>query len=284
MEMLKYTAEAHLGPGVESHFFTISSLAYASPLHTHDFFELFLITSGSAIHLVNGKQEPLTEGMLVFIRPDDCHAYAYDGDSDCSFINICFTQNGMAAAFEFLGEPFGYNRLLQPGSPPMAHMPLLEKEEMVNRLDRIRAMAVDGKAQEMQLRGLLTDLLVRHFWSHQAAPEERMPDWLESLLIQMQREEHFTAGLPRLYELAGRSAGHINRVFKEWMHTTPISYINQLKLGYTKDLLVASQLSITDIAFTAGFNNLSHFHHLFKRAFHMTPLDYRKIRMAAGKP
>ncbi|EFM12516.1 transcriptional regulator, AraC family [Paenibacillus curdlanolyticus YK9] len=284
MGLIKYTAEAHLGPGVESHFFTVSSLAYASPLHTHDFYELFLITTGSAIHLVNGQREPLTEGTLVFIRPDDRHAYDYDGESDCAFINICYTQSGMDAVFGFLGEPFDSSRLLQPGSPPTAHLALLDKEELIHRLDRIRAMSLDGKVQEMQLRGLLTDLLVRYFYSQTIAHEERMPDWLETLLIQMQREEHFIAGLPRLYALAGRSAGHINRVFKEWLHTTPISYINQLKLGYAKNLLVTSSLSITDIAFTAGFNNLSHFHHLFKRAFHMTPLDYRKMRSAVGRP
>ena len=43
-------------------------------IHTHDFYELFLVPKGSAVHAVNGRSQLLTEGSFVLVRPNDVHA------------------------------------------------------------------------------------------------------------------------------------------------------------------------------------------------------------------
>lgn len=45
------------------------------PLHTHDFYEIFLVAEGKAIHEVNGSSQLLSKGSLVYIRPSDTHYY-----------------------------------------------------------------------------------------------------------------------------------------------------------------------------------------------------------------
>ena len=47
------------------------------PLHTHTFYEYFLVTGGSALHMVNGTSQALSKGSLVLIRPEDAHYYDY---------------------------------------------------------------------------------------------------------------------------------------------------------------------------------------------------------------
>ena len=45
-----------------------SETEYFRP-HYHDYYELFLMLDGAAIHMVNGAELPLKRGSLVFIRP-----------------------------------------------------------------------------------------------------------------------------------------------------------------------------------------------------------------------
>jgi mannose-6-phosphate isomerase-like protein (cupin superfamily) len=42
--------------------------------HSHDFFELLMVEQGAVHHWINGLEERLEAGTLVFIRPSDRHA------------------------------------------------------------------------------------------------------------------------------------------------------------------------------------------------------------------
>lgn len=279
MEIIKYSEATHMEEGTESHFSTISSLKYASPRHYHDFYEFFLITHGSTIHVVNEYRQQLSEGSLVFMRPDDVHYYNYDSDNspDCQFINICYTSRAVREVFGFLGEDFHPRRLLEPEAPPFVLLTPLEADSLVSRLDRLRPFLATGKAQaRIQLRGLLTEMLTQYFSCFEANRDKKLPLWFEALLIQMNRKDNFADGLLRMYDLSRRSPGHLNRAFRQYLSTTPTAYINDLRLKYAKNLLLTTRLSITDIALESGFNNLSHFFHLFKKHFHITPSHFRR--------
>ena len=51
-------------------------------LHMHEFYEVFYVVHGQAMHEVNGSAQVVGEGSLVFIRPDDQHCYRYLARSD----------------------------------------------------------------------------------------------------------------------------------------------------------------------------------------------------------
>ena len=42
--------------------------------HSHDFYEMICVLSGSCVHSVNGAETRCTEGDLFFLRPSDLHA------------------------------------------------------------------------------------------------------------------------------------------------------------------------------------------------------------------
>ncbi|MNM22499.1 HTH-type transcriptional regulator ChbR [compost metagenome] len=276
MEIYTYTAASHMGPNTESHLFTVPSLSYASPIHTHDFFELFLVTQGKARHIVNDACQPVTVGTLVFIRPEDIHYYERDGDHDCEFINLCYTREAMNHVFTFLEKAIDPQNLLASVLPPVTVLPASETERLKDRLERIRLVPDKPQAAGL-LRAMLAELLTLFFWKQQRTREDAIPPWLEDLLLQMQRKENFVEGVQRMYELSGRSPGHLSRVFRSLLHTTPVLYINQLRLDYAKYMLATTDLGIMDIALSAGFNNLSHYYHLFKKEYGLTPLAYRSL-------
>lgn len=64
--------------------------------------------------------------------------------------------------------------------------------------------------------------------------------------------------------------------FKKEFGITPIEYIQKERIAYAKRAMTDHSLSITDICYQSGFNNLNYFIKLFKRMEGITPNTYRK--------
>jgi AraC-like DNA-binding protein len=67
------------------------------------------------------------------------------------------------------------------------------------------------------------------------------------------------------------------RFFKRSTGNTLNEFIQKTRLARVCQDLMQSELSITEIAFDHGFNNLSNFNRQFRKYKRMTPRDYRKI-------
>jgi quercetin dioxygenase-like cupin family protein len=75
-------------PGVEYHAAFVSGRARPyTPLHTHDFYEVFYLLEGTATHIINERTTALAAGDLVLIRPEDCHAIS---GKTFHLINVAF--------------------------------------------------------------------------------------------------------------------------------------------------------------------------------------------------
>jgi AraC-like DNA-binding protein len=90
--------------------------------------------------------------------------------------------------------------------------------------------------------------------------------------------EHYDQPLS-LEDLAGRcgfNPSYFSRVFKEESGTALFEYINRLRIKGACLLLRNSNMSILEIAFAVGYNNVSFFNRYFKRIHLMSPGQYRK--------
>lgn len=279
MNIYKIHGDIHLHPVLESYLQFVDSIQKATPIHCHDYYEFFLILTGSCIHQVNGQAQRLKEGSLVFIRPDDAHCYDYDDHRDCSFINIAYSAKAIADSFSFLGDPVYEQGFLSPSLPPYRILSPLEKDTLFHQYEKLQVLStIDPTQARLQLRSLLIEIFTRYFSPHTSISKQERPLWLEGLLTDLHRKENFTQGVSKIYALSDRSIGHLNRVFRQHLGTTPTQYINDLKLSYAKNLLLTTDMDILEISLDAGYNNLSHFYHLFKKKFDITPADCRAQR------
>lgn len=80
-----------------------------------------------------------------------------------------------------------------------------------------------------------------------------------------------------LAELCNLSLSSFNRNFQNLYGQTPASYLKEKRLLRAKDLLTHSNLTITEVSFQSGFNDLAHFSRSFKKAFQMSPRVYREV-------
>ena len=51
--------------------------------------------------------------------------------------------------------------------------------------------------------------------------------------------------------------------------------LNEIRIAYACSLLLYSDLNNSQIAYEAGYNNLSYFNKTFKLILHQTPTEYR---------
>jgi len=76
---------------------------------------------------------------------------------------------------------------------------------------------------------------------------------------------------------AGISQWHFQRIFKALTGETLKTYIRARRLAGSLDRLLTTKLRVLDIAILAGFDSQESFARAFKKAFGMTPQEYRGI-------
>lgn len=272
---IKLYSEDLIDRETEIHYAFHKSLKSITTIHTHNFYELFLVVSGEVIHVINDKQQKLSEGSLVFIRKHDIHYYKQSGDSDCTIINLAFRESTLRDLFEYLSDGFPANKLLEGNTPIHVFLTSGEREILSSKLQHLNTIPRDEKGKiKTALRILLFEIFTKYF-SQLSEEKSDLPEWLESLTYEMQKKENFTSGIKTLYLLSNRTPEHISRVFKKYYNVSPTGYINELRLNYAANLLANSDESIVQVSLEAGFENLSHFYHLFKNKFSKSPAEFR---------
>ncbi len=79
-------------------------------------------------------------------------------------------------------------------------------------------------------------------------------------------------------ELSGLSPSTIERNFAQIFKTSPLRYLNAVRLRAARHLLINTEEKLSDIAVGCGFCDQSHMTALFKQKFEITPRRYRDAR------
>jgi transcriptional regulator GlxA family with amidase domain len=104
--------------------------------------------------------------------------------------------------------------------------------------------------------------------SHHDEVVAQAQQWLQSHLAS-------PVSMTRLAEQLQLSPRTLNRRFKHATGMAPLSYLQSLRIAAAKDLLRHSNLSVGDIAWRQGMQDVSYFSQLFRRYCGMSPLRYR---------
>lgn len=97
-------------------------------------------------------------------------------------------------------------------------------------------------------------------------------------------EENLTNSLSinQLAVMAGRSLSSFRRDFLSIYNMPPSQWIREKRLNKAKEFLQTTNMTITDICYTLGFESISHFSRLFKSEFGYAPSVYRSQSVSAA--
>lgn len=85
-----------------------------------------------------------------------------------------------------------------------------------------------------------------------------------------------------LAQLAGQSVSAFSRYFRRHTGLPFVQYVNRMRINLACQLLTDEDLSVTEICFKAGFNNLSNFNRQFLAVKGMAPSKFRRYQQLNG--
>jgi AraC-like DNA-binding protein len=82
--------------------------------------------------------------------------------------------------------------------------------------------------------------------------------------------------LEEVASMVGLTPNAFCRYFRERTKMTFVRYLNEIRIGHAKKLLIEGNHTIVALSEESGFNNVSHFIGQFKRSTHMSPSEYQR--------
>ena len=271
MEILSLPEEG-LRCGVS--FLHQNSVKETHALHSHDFFEIFFVAKGRAMHFCNGINECCVSGTAVFIRPNDCHAYDFINQYDMELISIGISKEVMEEIFNFL--EIDSKSMIVAKHPFSTCYDRNDSEKICKRLMKLGSPASD-REQRVHTKSIVGDLLLDML--EQTNTPLKIPFWLENLISEMSKPENFCIGLRQMIKLSCVSQNHLNRELKKYLGMTPTEFINSKRIAYACKLLIENKYSVTQIAGMCGFDTFSNFYDNFKKVYDVSPREFVKNRI-----
>lgn len=234
--------------------------------HSHYFTELFYVKKGQGFFLAEGKRYPIRENDFVIVNPNVAHTEFSAGDTPLEYIIL---------GVEGIGFSFGENK---------EHLIFNCTRELTSLMFYMNTMLEEmeekKRGYELVCQNLLEVLILKliRYTGFAFDVIASLKSSRECVKIKQYIEANYTQDIT-LEMLAGRS--HLNKyylvhAFTKYFGCSPISYLCDVRIKASKELLASTDYSITEIAHSSGFSSQSYFAQCFKKSCQMSASDYRK--------
>ena len=217
---------------------------------------------------------------IVFVNSNQIHYGFSDDSTDCVFIYALWHPMVLCATNEIENEyvnPITKNAsipyLRLDADTPWQKTILSDVSKMYEQLsDRAAPLMLQSRIFDIWHTIYVNTKQERKVTSSASPQLSILKDMLS--LIHNGYGEKVT--LNKIADAGKISISNCNVIFKKYLKESPIKYLLNYRLMKSTELLVENALPITEVAFEVGFSNPSYFIDAFKKAYGLTPNEYRK--------
>ena len=123
---------------------------------------------------------------------------------------------------------------------------------------------------------LISDAVISDFRLSESEDGRDIPASLAQVLYYIQKNYNRPLSVPELAAQIAVTDQHVIRLFRENLGTTPVRYINRVRVLHAIELLRHTDLTVKQIAYELGFEDPNYFCRVFKKEEKMTPLETRR--------
>ncbi len=120
---------------------------------------------------------------------------------------------------------------------------------------------------------LLEDIQLNYKKSKRSKFEQ--PDRIRSMLSFIHNHYKDKITVAQVADAVGISEREAIRSFRKSLDQSPIEYLISYRLNEAKKMLLNSNVSITEICYQCGFSDSSYFGKVFRKAYGITPKEFR---------
>ena len=250
----------------EAGYFKTTPPYFTERKNLSSFLIIYTISGKGRLTYQNETYE-LTAGTCSYINCIHYHYYETCKSSDWEFLWIHFNGSSALGYYEeFVKNGFKISDI----EDRLIIEDIMRRIISINHKRNVQAEIFTSRLIVV----LLTELLLLNYTSH--VQNQYLPDYLISVIKDIDQNFRTKLSLDILSKNHGISKFYLSKEFKKYVGITLNEYIINTRLSYSKELLKYSEMSVSEIAYQSGMNNVSHFINLFKNRENVTPLSYRK--------
>lgn len=268
-----------------SAFYAISIPEFHMHTHSHASCEIMYVTSGSCLVQCAKEEFHLGRNQFVFIDAQVPHNLLISNGQPCSVLNIEF--------------------LCQEEKTETDLSPLYKKCPEFREFYRLKPFYI--QAEDLRNLGYAMKDLISYLQKNPAQEDYLLCLLFQRMMLELAycvNKNKQSAGIyhlkkacqyieenlcepmkiPEIAAYTGINKSYLQLLFSRFLHCTIVDYINQKRMEQAVFFLTNSTASITDIAFSTGYNSRQHFAHTFQKYYQMSPLKYRKLHQKSLSP
>jgi len=256
--------------------------------HYHNYFEISFITEGTGKRFVADSMDEFQPGDLVFVGPNIPHTWVVEkeqyttGKRKLEMVYVQFSDASLGKEMLSLNEFSNAEKALNiatrgvriVGNTLNEVSNLMLQMPYANHFERyilfLEILNKIGKSEEVVL------LASKEYINTRFDADNQRIQTIYKFMMEHYREE---IDLARIASLVNLAPGSLCRFFKKQLGKTIFEHLNFIKVDFACKLLMNNELSVADVAYDSGFNNLSHFNKQFRQITGVSPLKYRQRMM-----
>ncbi|MDO6432193.1 AraC family transcriptional regulator [Flavitalea sp. BT771] len=255
---------------------------FSALLHYHPELELTLILEGTGKRFVGDSIEEFQPGDLVLVGENIPHYWCsspiLSEDSCARAIVLQFKKDFLGEDFFKLAGAEHIDRLINDGRG-ICLKDANAKAIILDKLLKFNHLNTFGKT--LLLLEIL-DLFAKSEVHYLSSPGFK-PSLHETELTRMNKVYSYVyhnLGNPlEIAEIAGllnMSVSTFSHYFKKRAQKTFTQFVNEMRIGLAKRLLIETEKSIAEIAYECGYGSLSNFNKQFNALVNLSPRTFRK--------
>ena len=254
--------------------------------HWHTEFELVRILDGDFHITLNDKRYIAKKGDILFINSETVHqgtpiACRYE----CIVFHADFLYSEKFDCFSFIKNMIDCDCRINeyfPASSCRSYDALNAIFESIKR---------SGATQKFLVISAFYNFFASVYEEKQYTPNignkapsnDRSITMLKMILSFLRENYDKPITLEMLSQAIQKSPKHLGAFFKSMTGKTPIEYLTEYRIEKAARKLRITNMSVTDIAFSSGFSDLSYFIKTFKKIKGISPGKYRRNSPASDK-
>ncbi len=251
---------------------------FAANGHWHDDLEFMYILSGTMEYNVNGEIITIHKGNGIFVNARQMHYGFSSAKQECEY--ICILLHPMMLCTSGSIDRDFVSPFIADNSIPyiLLNRGIDWQKEILDDIEKMYQYK-DNKSAQLYIQSLFYHIWILFTENAMKAEQKRKQDRNLSVVKDMLAyiQKHYTEKVT-LDNIA--KSGNISKstclvIFKKYLCDTPTNYLINYRLNNSLNLLKETDLSVSEVALSVGFNGISYFTETFRKVYGCSPSEYR---------
>lgn len=256
-------------------------------MHRHDYIEIAYVVKGEFSQLIDGKKHTFSQGSVCIIDRNSEHSdYVENQDNFVIFLGMkeeFFDELFLSELDNNNVQQFIRKALMKQKSLKqfLQFTPRNSRDAIFTLIEHVVTEKFENrKGTRYIIKGLMIrifDILTKDYDINLTSTQlKKMNDILFLEIEEYLRKNYKDASLKDLGKQFHFQQDYYSRVIKKHLGITFFEFLRKIRMSKAEELLLNTNMTVTSIIESVGYENRYHFYNIFFELHNMTPKQYRQ--------